>query len=157
MEQEQKQEQEHGSFILELPSGTITQKDRRSHHERRGYKGKAKKALPARQFKSTTHEERFVHVKDLPIESKYGAATVFARKEPNSCIVIPGKLIDGWYASVAFCWKTDQFSREQGRQNARRLYFRTNAKLKPYYVGEDFNYEIAEALVAKVLKKMFNH
>lgn len=144
MEQEQKQEQEHGIFILELPKGQRVRLEER------------RPKMESRQFKSTTHEERFLHVKDLPVESKYSVATVFARKEVNAAIT-PNGVVDGWFASVAFCWKTDQFSREQGRQNARRIYFRPNAKVKPFYLGADFNYEIAEALVAKVLKEMFDH
>lgn len=132
------QEQEHGSMIVDLPIS-----------DRRMPKGEP------RQFKSTTHEERFLHVRGLPADSKYSIATVFARKETNPSLLSS----DGWYASVAFCWKKDQFSREQGRQNARRLYFRPHAKSrpKPCYLGPDFNYEIAETFVNKVLERMFNH
>ena len=67
-----------------------------------------------KQYKSTTHEERFTHIREGLQSDKYGAATVFTRKEADGL----------WYAAVALCHKADQFDRSRGRKNARRNYFK---------------------------------
>lgn len=67
--------------------------------------------------KSTTHEERYIHIRNLWSSFKYSDATIFARKENDG----------NWYMSVALCWKQDQFDRAIGRQNARRHYFAEKA------------------------------
>lgn len=61
--------------------------------------------------KSTTHEERYFHLRDY---NGFGAnATVFMRQE------IGGQ----WYGSAAFCHVNDNFCRKVGRSVARRKYF----------------------------------
>jgi hypothetical protein len=79
--------------------------------------------------KSTTNPERFIHFRPPQgINEKYSAATIFLRKEADNI----------WRASVALCWKLDQFCRETGRKNARRHYFLK----KPSSIrelGEHFN------------------
>lgn len=86
-------------------------------------------------FKSTTHDERFVHLRNLASE-KYQAATVFVRNEPAD-----GR--DEWYASLAICWRKDQFCREIGRDSARRHYFAE--PLNRQFIGNIFDYEKIKA------------
>lgn len=78
--------------------------------------------------KSTTHEERYFHIRD-----KDGCleGTVFMRQEDN------GK----WYGSVAIRDKRDQPVHRIGRQVARRKYF--NGKRCPCVTP---SYDEAEAL-----------
>lgn len=69
-------------------------------------------------YKSTTHEERFMHFKLgehglLPEHPLASHVTVFLRREDGG----------SWYLSFALCSKKDQFSRRIGRQVARRRYF----------------------------------
>jgi hypothetical protein len=60
--------------------------------------------------KSTTHEERYFHVRDY---NGFGNdATVFMRQTDAK-----------WEASVAFCHPKDNFSRKVGRNVARRKFF----------------------------------
>ena len=67
-----------------------------------------------KQYKSTTHEERFTHIRTELQSDKYSGATVFTRKESDG----------QWWAAVALCYKADQFDRSRGRKNARRNYFK---------------------------------
>lgn len=85
-----------------------------------------------KQYKSTTHEERFSHFVLTANEprGKYQAATVFARKEDDGM----------WYLSIALCWKEDQFDRARGRKNARRNYFK---KRVTHVMGTEWKHEIA--------------
>ena len=83
--------------------------------------------------RSTTHQERYYHFQDLPGQTKFKAATVFARKEEFT----------GWFLSIAFCAMGDSFQRRIGRQVARRRYFKgTN-----WFAGQEMNYEIAETFM----------
>jgi hypothetical protein len=97
-------------------------------------------------YKSTTHDERYIHLRDLKSE-KYQAATVFARNEPHE-----GQ--DEWYASLALCWRKDQFCREIGRDSARRHYFAE--PMNRVFMGSILDYEIlrlwAESRVDKAGK-----
>jgi hypothetical protein len=64
--------------------------------------------------KSTTNREAFFHIRD---ENDCMFATVFFREEQKT---------DGtkqWEASASLCHENDQFSREVGRNVARRKYF----------------------------------
>jgi hypothetical protein len=81
-----------------------------------GERTKPKKA--PHPYRSTTHEEIFFHFNHLTHE-RFVGGTVFARYEVN----MPLRLNDGWYMSVALCNRHDGFSREKGRQIARRRYF----------------------------------
>lgn len=64
--------------------------------------------------RSTTHQEMFFHVFFDSSETArgYKGATVFCRKEGVT-----------WYAMIAYCAASDQFSRRVGRSQARRRYF----------------------------------
>lgn len=71
-------------------------------------------------YKSTTHRERFVHLRAVDTEivwphglRKIQARTVFLREES------PGV----WNFSYADCSNKDPFNRKVGRQVARRRYF----------------------------------
>lgn len=89
--------------------------------------------------KSTTHEERYYHIKDdIEIEGKrfikgYKACTVFMRKEA-----------DGWYVSIARCSEYDNFYKRRGRSIDHRKYFQG----KRFKLEEDVlpNYDTASAL-----------
>jgi len=80
--------------------------------------------------KSTTHDERYIHITNLWGSLKYKAATIFARQENGE-----------WFMAVALCWKVDQFCRATGRQNARRNYFKGNKQS----LGITFEYDKAVA------------
>lgn len=95
------------------------------------YGGTVKKTHP---YKSTTHEERYFHVcpavqKFPGIDSPVSHFTVFARFEKDGLMPPRDSLKKGWYgpvgwyAAIAYCSAEDQFSREKGRQVARRKYF----------------------------------
>lgn len=86
-----------------------------------------------KQYKSTTHEERFIHLKAPALfgSHKYHGATIFARKEDDGL----------WYLAIAMCWKADQFDRSRGRKNARRNYFR--AMRNNACLGLEWNYDMA--------------
>lgn len=100
------------------------------------------------QHKSTTHEERYVHVQDgegrttrfnvALTFSRFHAASAFCRKEDD------GK----WYCSFAYCVKEDPFSRAVGRQVARRKYF--SNKTVQACIGTEYKHEL-------VLDAMFNN
>lgn len=91
------------------------------------------------RHKSTTHEERFFHIRD----EHFGAVgTVFARKEDD------GK----WYGSVAIRDWRDAFNRRTGRVVARRKYF--NGKRKE--LGEVINYDLAENFFVEMEHQHFN-
>lgn len=65
-------------------------------------------------YKSTTHEEDFVH---FQLEEPYegvNAVTVFLRREDDGV----------WYAADARCSQWDQFCRATGRKVSRTRYFR---------------------------------
>lgn len=68
---------------------------------------------PSHPFRSTTHEERFYHLKG---ENDYWRVkrnvTLFARKENGM-----------WHGCIAICHTNDAFCRRRGRTVARRKYF----------------------------------
>ena len=68
--------------------------------------------MEQRPHKSTTHEERFLHIK-TPDSPKFEAVTVFMRKEDDG----------NWYSTPALCVKGDEFNRRIGRNISRRRYF----------------------------------
>lgn len=87
--------------------------------------------------KSTTHDERFYHVKVVQIGYDVSGdkrATVFFRKESDGTI----------NASVALCHEKDQFSRRLGRAVSRRKYFQGKR-----HKVEEMSYEVAEDLVLR--------
>ncbi len=101
------------------------------------------KAAAKHQYKSSTHDERFIHFTKLPEGGRFRAVTVFARKEAD------GK----WYYSFAFCVMADQFCRAMGRKIARRKYF---DRTKEICIGDtEFSYDFArtqaEGLIEHVL------
>ena len=67
---------------------------------------------PEHARKSTTNEERYVHVR-LPDDVSSSHATIFARKEDDGV----------WYVGASLCSRLDQFCRRTGRHVARRRYF----------------------------------
>lgn len=70
--------------------------------------------------RSTTHKERFVHLRPKEgLSPKFSAATIFLREEYPEDETKPAF----WFGSISLCWKLDQFNRETGRKNARRHYF----------------------------------
>jgi len=91
--------------------------------------------------KSTTHEEKFIHIQDFTEAAKtagasdymhntrYKGATVFARKEMGV-----------WHATVALCSKSDPFNRRIGRQVARRRYF--EKPVESINIGSDPRYVV---------------
>lgn len=69
----------------------------------------------AHPFRSTTHEEGYMHLrKEEPVTDEIRAKTIFLRKEADGL----------WYSTEATCVVWDQFCRRTGRQIARRRYFR---------------------------------
>jgi len=83
--------------------------------------------------KSTTHEEKFFHLRDYNGYDDH--ATVFMRKEGES-----------WYGSAALCHEKDNFCRKVGRSVARRKYFLG----KKFDVSEptlDGAYEVVHAVI----------
>lgn len=93
--------------------------------------------------KSTTHDERYYHIKDaIEIEDRryikgYKACTVFMRKEQ-----------DGWYVSIARCSEYGNFCKRQGRSIAHRKYFQG----KCFKLSDDAvpNYDTASAVYMDV-------
>lgn len=68
-------------------------------------------ARPTAAYRSTTHEERWLHVRFPDGDPK--AVTAFIRKEDDGV----------WYYHVGCCHPIDPFSREAGRNYSRRRYF----------------------------------
>lgn len=87
--------------------------------------------------KSTTHDERFYHVK-IPLNNgavhllQEKRATVFFRKESDGTV----------HASLALCHDNDQFNRRLGRTVSRRKYFQGKR-----HKVEEMSYEAAEKIV----------
>jgi hypothetical protein len=94
------------------------------------------------QYKSTTHDERFIHFTKLPEGGRFKAVTVFCRKEEGV-----------WFYSFAFCVMADQFCRSMGRKIARRKFFAKYALIA--VGGTEFSYDFArtqaEGLIEHVL------
>lgn len=66
--------------------------------------------MNTKPHKSTTHDERYFHLRDYDgIDSN---ATIFFRENDGK-----------WEASVAYCHPNDNFSRKLGRTTARRKFF----------------------------------
>lgn len=87
--------------------------------------------------KSTTHKERFIHVRPSKgLSDKYSSATIFTRLEDDGI----------WRAAIALCWKGDQFNRATGRKNARKHYFQNN-KIN---LGTEFNHN---QIIKQILEK----
>lgn len=102
-------------------------------------------AMPVhRPHKSTTHEERFYHLRDAEGRPY---STVFVRKE------------DGvWYGNVAICNPRDQFSRRRGRTLSRRRYFLEGSRFEHgggWWIGTEMSYEVAEIFFATFVKERF--
>lgn len=77
-------------------------------------------------YKSTTHDERYIHFKDNVFP--YRAITIFAREESKG----------SWFIAPAFCVVSDNFERHIGRKIARRRYFLGSRT----YVGTVFDYDL---------------
>lgn len=86
-------------------------------------------------FRSTTHEERFYHLKEQPLVSGkrlFKGGTVFFRKEHGT-----------WFAEAARCDHRDHFNRPKGRNMARRRYFQKRQRGKHLLAVTAPSYEAA--------------
>jgi len=105
-----------------------------------------------KHHKSTTHDERYVHLVGVQwpggfmigeyFASKYRGGTAFCRKEDDGC----------WYVTVALCWAVDEFTKKRGRQNARRHYFANRTKYcgsKNDCLGFNFDYNAVLKIVVR--------
>jgi site-specific DNA-adenine methylase len=102
---------------------------------------KAQGAVDAKRHKSTTHEERFYHIRE---EFDYNGkrmkgATVFFRKENGR-----------WYYAVARCSSNDNWNKAMGRTIARRHYFQIRPEVTNLLPqGMEPAYESAKAIAYK--------
>lgn len=86
--------------------------------------------------KSTTHEEKYFHIRDRDDGGSDG--TVFFRKEGEQ-----------WYGSAALCHEKDNFCRRTGRSIARRKYFQ-GKKFEVEVPDTDTAYEVMYAAMGNM-------